>query len=41
LPDFLIAAQAEAISEAFVTWNVPDFKNLGLRIPVLSPDSVR
>ena len=41
LPDFLIAAQAEAISEAFVTWNVSDFKNLGLRIPVLSPDSIR
>ena len=41
LPDFLIAAQAEAISEAFVTWNVSDYKNLGLRIPVLSPDSVR
>ena len=38
LPDFLIAAQAEALSEAFITWNIPDYKNLGLKIRVLSPD---
>lgn len=37
LPDLLIAAQAEATSEAFVTWNESDFGDLGLRIPVLSP----
>jgi predicted nucleic acid-binding protein len=37
LPDFLIAAQAEATSEAFVTWNLQDYLHLGLRIPVLSP----
>ncbi len=34
LPDFLIAAQVETTS-AFVTWNVPDYENLGLNIPVL------
>lgn len=38
LPDFLIATQAEASSEAFVTWNVLDYKNLGLKIPVLLPN---
>lgn len=38
LPDFLIAAQAESVSEAFITWNVSDYKSLGLEIPVLSPD---
>jgi len=37
LPDFLIAAQAEAASEAFVTWNLEDYQHLGLKIPVLSP----
>jgi predicted nucleic acid-binding protein len=37
LPDFLIAAQAEATSEAFVTWNLDDYKDLRLKIPVLSP----
>lgn len=37
LPDYLIAAQAEAISQAFVTWNEEDYSALGLRIPVLSP----
>lgn len=37
LPDFLIAAQAEATSEAFVTWNESDYNDLGLRIPVLLP----
>lgn len=37
LPDFLIAAQAEATSQAFVTWNEADFRDLGLRIPVLNP----
>lgn len=39
LPDFLIAAQAEAASDALITWNVPDYKNLGLRIPARSPDT--
>jgi predicted nucleic acid-binding protein len=38
LPDFLIAAQAEATSEGFVTWNEEDYEGLGLRIPVLRPD---
>ncbi len=38
LPDFLIAAQVEATSEGFLTWNVSDYQNLGLKIPVLSPD---
>jgi predicted nucleic acid-binding protein len=38
LPDFLIAAQAEAISEGFVTLNEEDYESLGLRIPVLRPD---
>jgi predicted nucleic acid-binding protein len=37
LPDLLIAAQAEATSQAFVTWNEPDYRDLGLRIPVLIP----
>jgi predicted nucleic acid-binding protein len=37
LPDLLKAAQAEATSQAFVTWNETDYKNLGLRIPVLNP----
>ncbi len=41
LPDFLIAAQVEAASEAFITWNVLDYQNLGLEIPVLSPDKAR
>jgi predicted nucleic acid-binding protein len=40
LPDFLIAAQAEAISRAFITWNEADFKDMGLRIPVLNPSKV-
>jgi len=39
LPDFLIAAQAEATSDALITWNVPDYRNLGLRVPVHSPDT--
>ncbi len=38
LPDFLIAAQAEATSKGFVTWNEDDYEDLGLRIPVLRPD---
>ncbi len=38
LPDFLIAAQAEATSEGFVTWNDEDYDGLGLRIPVLRPN---
>lgn len=38
LPDFLIAAQAEASSEAFVTWNVLDYQHLGLKIRVLPPN---
>lgn len=38
LPDSLIAAQAEVTSKAFVTWNKLDYKNLGLKIPVLSPE---
>lgn len=38
LPDFLIAAQAEATSEAFVTWNLSDYQNLRLKIPVVSPN---
>jgi predicted nucleic acid-binding protein len=37
LPNFLIAAQVEAISKTFVTWNVSDYQNLGLRVPVCSP----
>jgi predicted nucleic acid-binding protein len=37
LPDFLIAAQAEGTSEAFVTWNLDDYKDLELKIPVLAP----
>lgn len=37
LPDFLIAAQVEATSEAFVTWNRGDFAGLKLKIPVLLP----
>ena len=38
LPDFLIAAQAEATSEGFVTWNKEDYEDLGLRIRVLRPN---
>jgi predicted nucleic acid-binding protein len=38
LPDFLIAAQAEATSECFVTWNKEDYDHLGLRIRVLRPN---
>jgi predicted nucleic acid-binding protein len=38
LTDFLIAAQVEATSAAFVTWNPSDYENLGLKIPVLSPN---
>jgi predicted nucleic acid-binding protein len=38
LPDLLIAAQAEATSKGFVTWNEEDYDGLGLRIPVLRPD---
>jgi predicted nucleic acid-binding protein len=41
LPDFLIAAQAEATSRAFITWNEPDYKNLGLKIPIFSPAKAR
>lgn len=37
LPDLLVAAQAEATSQAFVTWNEADYKDLALRIPVLNP----
>ena len=37
LPDFLIAAQAEATSDEFVTWNDADYAGMGLRIPVLRP----
>jgi len=40
LPDFLIAAQAEATSQVFVTWNESDFRDLGLRIPVLNPSRI-
>lgn len=40
LPDFLVAAQAEATSEALVTWNVVDYKPLGLRTQVLTPAEV-
>ena len=38
LPDFLIAAQVETTSVAFVTWNILDYENLGLNIPVLAPN---
>lgn len=38
LPDFLIAAQAEATSDEFVTWNEADYVGMGLRIPVLRPN---
>jgi predicted nucleic acid-binding protein len=38
LPDFLIAAQAEATSDAFVTWNEAGYRDLGLRIPVSLPN---
>lgn len=38
LPDFLIAAQAEATSDGFVTWNEEDYADMGLRIPVLRPN---
>ncbi|MDG6920846.1 MAG: type II toxin-antitoxin system VapC family toxin [Nitrososphaerota archaeon] len=37
LPDFLIAAQAEATSDEFVTWNDADYADMGLRVPVLRP----
>lgn len=37
LPDFLIAAQAEAMCEGFVTWNLADYKQLDLSIRVLTP----
>ena len=37
LPDYLIAAQVEAISDAFVTWNALDYQGVGLRIPILLP----
>jgi predicted nucleic acid-binding protein len=37
LPDFLIAAQAEATSEGFITWNEADYEDLGLRIPIHRP----
>ncbi len=37
LPDFLIAAQAEATSDGFVTWNESDYAGLGLRVPILRP----
>ena len=40
LPDFLIAAQAEATSDGFVTWNKEDYEGLGLRIRVLRPNEV-
>ena len=38
LPDFLIAAQAEATSEGFVTWNDADYQNLEMHIPILRPN---
>ncbi|MGI0084556.1 MAG: type II toxin-antitoxin system VapC family toxin [Nitrososphaerales archaeon] len=37
LPDFLIAAQAEASSEGLVTWNATDYKTLELAVPILTP----
>jgi predicted nucleic acid-binding protein len=37
LPDLLIAAQAEATSQALVTWNEADYGSLGLRVPVFDP----
>ena len=37
LPDFLIAAQAEATSDELVTWNETDYTGMGLKIPVLRP----
>lgn len=40
LPDLLIAAQAEAISQTFVTWNETDFRDLGLNIPVSNPSKI-
>lgn len=40
LPDFLIAAQAEATSQAFITWNVADYRAMGLRIPIVIPRMV-
>lgn len=39
LPDFLIAAQAEGISEVFVTWNLEDYQDLELDIPVRSSEN--
>ena len=38
LPDFLTAAQAEATSKGFVTWNEEDYEGLGLQIRVLRPN---
>jgi predicted nucleic acid-binding protein len=40
LPDLLVAAQAEATSQAFVTWNETDYKDLGLRIPIVIPSKL-
>lgn|GEM_PF-1136407 len=40
LPDYIIAAQAEAISEIFVTWNESDYLGLKMKIPVSSPRNV-
>jgi predicted nucleic acid-binding protein len=41
-PDFLIAAQAEGMSDAFVTWNLQDYKHLNLKVPVMNPgDALR
>lgn len=40
LPDLLIAAQAEATSQAFATWNEADYRDLGLRIPVVMPSKL-
>ena len=37
VPDVLIAAQAEATSDEFVTWNDADYAGMGLRIPILRP----
>jgi predicted nucleic acid-binding protein len=40
LPDLLIAAQAEATSQAFATWNEADYRDLGVRIPVMTPSKL-
>lgn len=37
LPDFLVAAQAEASSDALVTWNLGDYAHLSMSIRVLTP----